>query len=54
MVDQIRSATKGNFGLGGERFKKQIEAALGRRADRRSPGRKPASHDAPPGQERLF
>src|SRR3989338_5247756 len=34
VVGQIRNATNGNFALGGERFKKEIEAALGRRARR--------------------
>lgn len=30
-VDQIRKATNGNFSVGSERFKQQIEEALGRR-----------------------
>ena len=53
-VDAIRLATNGNFGLGNQRFQKQIEAALGRRAERRYPGRKPADGRVPPGQEGLF
>jgi putative transposase len=53
-VDQIRQATNGNFALGNERFQKQIEAALGRRAQRRTPGRKVANPLVPPRQESLF
>ncbi|MDB5807035.1 MAG: transposase [Betaproteobacteria bacterium] len=52
-LDQIRQATNGNFALGDERLKKQIEVALGRRAERLEPGRK-AARKPPPGQERLF
>lgn len=36
MIDEIRSATNGDFALGDERFRRQVESALGRRA---SPGR---------------
>jgi len=32
VVDEIRTATQGNYALGSDRFKQQIEAALGRRA----------------------
>jgi putative transposase len=32
MIDDIRRSTNGNFSLGGDRFKEQIEQALGRRA----------------------
>ena len=39
IVGQIRSATNGNFALGSERFQKEIEAALGRRARRGQSGR---------------
>jgi len=39
VVDAIRSATNGNFALGGERFQKEIEAMLGRRAGRGQAGR---------------
>ncbi|OGA42186.1 MAG: transposase [Betaproteobacteria bacterium RIFCSPLOWO2_12_FULL_68_19] len=41
-VDDIRSATNGNFALGDESFKRQLGASLGRRVERGSPGR-PAS-----------
>lgn len=36
VIDEIRSATNGNFALGDERFRRQVESALGRCA---SPGR---------------
>ena len=36
MIDQIRRATNGNFALGNDRFKSQVEEALGRRV---SPGK---------------
>ena len=39
IVGQIRNATNGNFALGGERFQKEIETALGRRARRGKSGR---------------
>ena len=39
IVGQIRNATNGNFALGSERFQKEIEAALGRRARRGQAGR---------------
>jgi putative transposase len=39
MVGQIRSATNGNYALGSERFQKEIEIALGRRASRGQSGR---------------
>ncbi len=39
IVGQIRSATNGNFALGGERFQREIEAVLGRRASRGQAGR---------------
>ncbi len=39
MLDNIRQSTNGNFALGDERFKKQIEKALGQRARRGKPGR---------------
>ena len=39
VLGQIRGATNGNFALGSERFQKQIEAALGRRARRGTAGR---------------
>ena len=45
IVGQIRSATNGNFALGSERFQKEIEAALGRRARRGQSGRPVNSKD---------
>jgi putative transposase len=36
VIDQIRRATNGNFALGNDRFKSQVEEALGRRV---SPGK---------------
>ncbi len=39
IVGQIRNATNGNFALGGERFQREIETTLGRRASRGQAGR---------------
>ena len=39
VVDEIRKATQGNYALGSDRFKQQVEAALGRRAVRGVAGR---------------
>jgi len=39
LVDEIRQATNGNFVIGSERFQRQIEHTLGRRATRGKPGR---------------
>lgn len=39
VVDEIRTATQGNYALGSDRFKQQVEAALGRRAVRGVAGR---------------
>jgi len=39
IVGQIRNATNGNYALGSERFQKEIETALGRRARRGQAGR---------------
>ena len=39
LVEEIRSATNGNYALGSERFQKQIEKVLGRRAVRGVSGR---------------
>ena len=39
LVDNIRKATNGNFALGGERFQKETEVMLGRRAVRGHAGR---------------
>ena len=41
LVEKIRSATNGNYALGGKRFQKQIETALGRRVARGVSGRPP-------------
>jgi putative transposase len=38
-IDEIRTATNGNFALGGKPFRQQVSAALGRRAEAGSPGR---------------
>lgn len=38
-LDEIRTATNGNFALGGKAFYQTVSAALGRRADRGFPGR---------------
>ena len=39
LVDEIRSATNGNFALGGKRFQSRIARALGRRVSRGLAGR---------------
>jgi hypothetical protein len=39
IIGQIRNATNGNYALGGERFQREIETALGRRARRGQAGR---------------
>ena len=39
VVQEIRDATNGNFVLGGERFKRQVEMMLGRRVSRGQRGR---------------
>jgi putative transposase len=39
LLTDIRQSTNGNFALGGERFKKHIEKALGQRVRRGKPGR---------------
>jgi len=41
LIDEIRQATNGNFVIGSQRFQKQVEDALGRRARRGKPGRPP-------------
>jgi putative transposase len=52
VVGQIRNATNGNFALGSERFQKEIEVALGRRAKRGQAGRpvKGLDHDVNQGE----
>ena len=53
LVEAIRSATNGNYALGGKRFQAQIEAALGRRAVRGVAGRPPkAPHED--GQQQVL
>jgi len=49
-LDEIRQATAGNFALGGDRFRRQIADALGRRVARGQPGRPPGTR----GQTRSF
>ena len=39
LVDEIREATNGNYALGSDRFKSQIESAIGRRVERGRSGR---------------
>lgn len=39
LVDQIRTATNGNYALGDSRFTAEVESALGRRVTRGKPGR---------------
>lgn len=39
MVDQIRAATNGNNVFGGSKFAVEVEAMIGRRVQRGSPGR---------------
>jgi putative transposase len=39
LVDEIRSATNGNYALGSERFEQEVAEALQRRVTRGSPGR---------------
>lgn len=44
LVDQIRSATNGNYALGSSRFTAEVESVLGRRATRAKSGRPKQSH----------
>lgn len=39
LVDQIRSATNGNYALGSSRFTAEVASMLGRRVTRAKPGR---------------
>jgi putative transposase len=50
VIDAIRSATNGNYALGGERFGQQISEALGRRATKGKAGRPRQRHDAETGE----
>ena len=54
LVDEIRSATNGNYALGNKRFQKQIETALGRRAVRGVPGRPPKERQSDDHQVELL
>ena len=44
-LDEIRVATNGNFAFGNERFRLQVETALGRKASRGKAGRPPKPRD---------
>lgn len=50
LVDEIRDATNGNYALGDDRFHRQIENALQRRATRGRPGRPRRKSDVESGQ----
>ena len=39
LVDEIRQSTNGNYAMGSERFKREVEQMLGRRVSRGRPGR---------------
>jgi len=52
-IDEIRTATNGNFALGDEHFRREVSAALGRRAGPSLPGR-PRASKAPNGQLDLL
>ena len=52
-VDALRAATNGGWALGGERFRKELEAAASRRTAPLPPGPKPASREDSP-QMRLL
>lgn len=54
VVGQIRSATNGNFALGSERFQREIEMALGRRATRGQAGRPSNAPIDDANQEKLL
>jgi putative transposase len=53
-LDEIRTATNGNFALGDESFRRQVSAALGRRAERGNPGRPSTSSAQNAGQLELL
>ena len=46
LTDEIRSSTNGNYALGGRKFQKQIEKALGQRATRGVAGRPAKTEDS--------
>lgn len=50
LVDELRSATNGNYALGNERFQQEIAAALGRRVTRGKAGRPARRSDAGSGE----
>ena len=52
-IDEIRTATNGNFALGNKPFQQRVSAALGRRAERGVAGR-PRSADTPGAQLDLL
>ena len=54
LVEEIRHATNGNYALGNERFQKQIEKVLGRRAVRGVSGRPVKKEDADGRQMELL
>jgi putative transposase len=54
IVGEIRNATNGNFALGSERFQREIEAALGRRASRGRVGRPSNNPNADESQVELL
>ena len=54
LTDEIRSATNGNYALGSQKFHRQIEKALGRRAVRGVPGRPVKEIDADDRQGELI
>lgn len=49
LLDEIREATNGNYALGDERFRKQVEGSLQCRATRGRPGRPPKTSDVESG-----
>lgn len=54
IVRDLRLATNGNYALGSDRFKAQVEAALGRRVSRGKPGRRPRTTNDKVPTEHLF
>jgi putative transposase len=53
-IDEIRAATYGNFALGSPNFVKKVSAALGRRAERGTPGRPSRQSEQEAGQLDLL
>lgn len=54
IMGQIRSATNGNYALGGERFQKEIEAILDRRTSKGQSGRPRKDGNAGKNQRELL